>query len=378
MAPVEESHCDEERGGVAGACLDNLLLPWFDRCHRDLPWRRTRDPYPIWVSEVMLQQTRVDAVIPYFERFLGRFPTLSHLAEAEEGEVLKAWEGLGYYARARNLRAAARILVQEGRDTHETFPRTLEDLMRLPGVGRYTAGAIGSMAFGLALPAFDGNVRRVLSRLQADGRPRAALECLARELVECTIDPSRHNQALMELGALVCTPGTPHCESCPLAELCAARATGRPGDWPASLRRAPVPVREMVAGVVRDGEGRLLIVRRPSRGLLGGLWDIPCVPWDGVACLEQTCRDHLLTSTGLHVLVDEHLAPVRHAYSHFKVVVHPLLCTARGAVSPPVMSDERRWIPRTDVVHHAFPRVTHRVFEAWALAQGTQEEQGSR
>jgi len=251
------------------------LTRWYRQHRRDLPWRRTRDPYAIWVSEIMLQQTRVETVIPYYRRWLRAFPTAAALARAPLARVLKLWEGLGYYTRARNLHRAARQFVfcvvrsYQKKDT----------LMRLPGVGRYTAGAIASMAFGERAAVVDGNVARVLARvfgITANVQRPATLRRLWG-LAEALLPVARcgeFNQALMELGALVCVPGTPRCEDCPLRRVCSARATGRQNRLPnRGRRRVMESVMQDVAWCCRDGHVRLR--QRPATGLLAGLWELP-------------------------------------------------------------------------------------------------------
>jgi A/G-specific adenine glycosylase len=245
------------------AAIRKKLARWYVRNARDLPWRRTRDPYAIWISEIMLQQTRVAAVIPYYERFLARFPTVESLARASEPEVLRHWSGLGYYSRARNLHKAAREIAAAG-----SFPRDYEGLRALPGIGRYTAAAIASIAYDLAHAVVDGNVRRVLMRVGNDAAADA--QALADGLLDRQ-RPRRWNQALMELGALVCIPGDPHCEACPISRECTARREGTQADLPPP-RRKPETVRL---------ERTLLVIRRRGRILLApssrvqGFWDLP-------------------------------------------------------------------------------------------------------
>ncbi len=268
---------DSRRAAWAPAALAASLVAWYRKGRRDLPWRRTRDPYRVWVSEVMLQQTTVRAVIPYYRRFLRRFPRLRDLARARPGAVLAAWSGLGYYRRARDLHAAARLVVKRhgGR-----LPRSAGELLALPGIGRYTAGAILSIAFGRAAPVLDGNVARVLSRLRAlRGDPRSAaarrrLWDLATTLVRATGSPGDLNQALMELGATVCAPADPACPICPVARHCAALAAGVQEAIPRPRRaKPPVVVRASLALVARNG--RYLLRRRAGTGLMDGLWEFP-------------------------------------------------------------------------------------------------------
>ncbi len=254
----------------------DALLAWYTKHRRDLPWRRTRDAYAIWISEAMLQQTRVEAVVPYFERFLARFPTIQALAAASEDDVVAAWSGLGYYRRARALRAAAQAIVERhgGR-----FPDAKKDALALPGVGPYTAGAVLSIAYGLREPAVDGNVARVYARRfgledpLGSGELNRRLWELAGELLPPE-DPGAWNQALMELGATVCTPRSPRCLACPWMETCDARRTGRVESLPVPARkREPVDVVLEVALVKRDGE--ILLQRRPARGRMARMWELP-------------------------------------------------------------------------------------------------------
>ncbi len=243
------------------------LLAWYAANGRDLPWRRTSDPYAIWVSEVMLQQTRVAAVIPYYERFLAKFPTVEALASATEQELLAAWAGLGYYSRARNLHAAAKQIAG-------AFPRTYDEIRALPGVGDYTAAAVASIAFGLPHAAVDGNVARVLARVTAEAAAKKRLQALAGELMDRR-RPGEFNQALMELGATICVPRSPQCLLCPVAELCEARALGRQNEFPAVAARGTRMRVDRTVFVV-EKNGRLLLWQRAADDRrLAGFWELP-------------------------------------------------------------------------------------------------------
>lgn len=295
-----------------------LLLDWYGREGRELPWRGTRDPYRVWLSEIMLQQTGVVTVIPYYQRFLERFPTVSALAAAEADEVIELWAGLGYYSRARNLHAAARVVVAEhgGR-----FPEALETLQALPGVGRSTAGAILAIAFDRKGVILDGNVRRVLCRLLAvQDNPRATAvdKELWRWAEALTPENRPHDyaQAIMDLGATLCVPRRPTCPRCPLAGLCRAKALGLQGELPKSAAKKTVPTR-MQAALLLERDGRLLVRQRPFSGMLGGLWEFPAVDVaEGQSPLLAVRR--LLADLGLAGEPTE-AGRVRHAYSHFKL-----------------------------------------------------------
>ncbi len=279
------------------------LLQWYGVHKRQLPWRGTRDPYKIWVSEIMLQQTRVEAVKGYYVSFLEKFPTAEALARASEEEVLKAWEGLGYYSRARNLHKAAKIIARQG------FPRDFEGVRSLPGVGDYTAGAICSIAYDLPCPAVDGNVLRVLTRLTADGRnidenaTRVAISRLLREVYPK--EAGEFCQSLMELGATVCVPnGEPMCTLCPWQTMCAAHLSGREEEFPVrSEKRARKTERIFV--YVLEREGKFALRKREERGLLSGLWEFPNAAEDesaayGTVLAEKTAK-HIFTHVEWHM-----------------------------------------------------------------------------
>ncbi len=276
------------------ADLAPRLLRWFDQHRRDLPWRRTADPYHVWVSEVMLQQTQVTTVIPYYEGFLKAFPDVQALAAAPLDAVLGLWAGLGYYSRARNLHAAARVICTEHGGA---FPDDYEAARALPGVGEYTAGAVLSIAYGVRLPALDGNAFRVLARVwgvrgeMQRGPARRRLAALGREAVP-TDRPGDYNQALMEHGSQVCVPRQPHCGECCLADICVALAQGLQDQIPGSRRAAPTEVTVSAAVVLR--RGKVLLARRPPTGVWGGLWELPNTEGD-----EQALRQWLCTGFGL-------------------------------------------------------------------------------
>ncbi len=310
------------------------LLRWFDENRRDLPWRRFRTPYTAWIAEIMLQQTRVETVIPYFERWLERFPDLETLANADEQEVLKQWEGLGYYSRARSLLKSAQLIAA---DYGGTVPRDPAVLRTLPGIGAYTAAAIASIAYGEPAAALDGNIRRILSRYRDIAEPlrEAKTERRLRELAEEYLNrerPGDHNEALMDLGAGVCLPKDPHCAVCPLAEDCLARLRGTVGERPVIVKTAPIPHYETVSALIRNAEGRYLLTKRDADGLLGGMWEFPGgrVRADEPlnACLKRTIRE----SFGIEIEPGEEAVCIRHTYTHFKETRHAVLCQICGEV----------------------------------------------
>jgi A/G-specific adenine glycosylase len=257
------------------------LLAWYQGVKRDLPWRRTRDPYAILLSELMLQQTRVQTALPYYDKFLAKWPTFEALAAAPEDEVLRAWAGLGYYSRARNLLAAARACVAEHGGT---IPPDEAAVRALPGVGPYTAGAVLSICHAKPLPAVDGNVVRVLSRLFRieDADPRREVDRRAAALVPADA-PGEWNQAVMELGATLCSPRNPRCEACPVERFCAARAAGVAEELPRKAKKKASPEADVAVALCRRADGRTLLVRRPEKGLLAGMWAPPSAEGDGRA-----------------------------------------------------------------------------------------------
>lgn len=335
------------------------LLRWFDGNARDLPWRRRRSLYSIWVSEIMLQQTRVETVVPYYRRFLRRFPSPRRLAAAPLQEVLKAWEGLGYYARARNLWRAAQTVVARHRGR---VPSQYGEFRALPGVGEYSAAAVLSIGAGQALPVVDGNVLRVVSRWQGIAgdiglpRTRGRIRDFLAQVIPGDA-PGRFNEALMELGALVCLPRAPRCQACPLGRGCFACRRGRTASLPVKRKKKPVPLHEVaLAAIVRAG--RVFIQLRPDQGHLGGLWELPggkCRAGEAPAdAVVRECREEL----GTEVEALRELAVVRHAYSHFKVRLHVFACRPlRGRFRP---SRPHAWVRAEEMVRYPLPAANHK------------------
>jgi A/G-specific adenine glycosylase len=298
------------------------LLEFFDSAARELPWRGpVADPYAIWVSEVMAQQTRIETVVPYFERWMLHFPDVAALADAPLDDVLRLWEGLGYYSRARNLHSAALIV----RERHAgAVPDTYTALRSLPGVGEYTAGAISSMAFGERVPAVDGNVRRVLARLLDEPAPTPAqLRETATALLPAD-RPGDFNQALMELGATICTPRRPRCHRCVIADHCASRAAGTQSSRPLPRKRSAVPTFDIATAVLRRSDGRVLIARRAPTGLLAGLWNFPGRETGGDENPEAIVED-IAAEFGAVLSAAMALCTVEHVFSHRRERYHCMM-----------------------------------------------------
>ena len=333
--------------GAASSVFDlsGRLLTWYDQNARRLPWRGHSDPYAVWVSEIMLQQTRVETVIGYFERWMQRFPTLAVLAQATEQEVLQVWEGLGYYSRARNLHQAARVVMEQ---YGGQLPSSRQELEKLPGIGQYTAGALASIAFGQDEAALDGNIRRVLSRLFAMRLPARSLEG-EKELWRLARQQLPHgragdfNQALMDLGASICTPQKPACLVCPLAEMCLARVQGLQEELPLLTAAAPVPHYTVTAAVIRR-RGKILIARRPSHGLLGGLWEFPGGKLEAGETLPEGLRREIREELLVNIQVGEPFGVFKHAFTHFKITLHAFLCELEDGDPQAVEASEIKWV----------------------------------
>ena len=342
------------------------LLDWWDAGHAALPWRRTREPYAIWVAEVMLQQTQIATVIPYYERWMAQFPTVADVAAVPLAQVLKAWEGLGYYSRARHLHAAAHQIMQEHGGK---MPQTVAGLQRLPGIGRYTAGAIASIAFGERAPVLDGNVTRTLTRLFdiADDVTQTAtkrqLWALAERLVPAK-RPGDYNQALMELGQTICTPANPGCLLCPLRHHCAAAARGTQLERPVRPPRKNTPHYDVVAGIIWREDGRFLIAQRPLDGLLGGLWEVPggkCEPGESHA---QALRREIQEELALEIAVGQPQISIKHAYTHFHITLHAYHAVYQGGQPQHLGVIDHAWVTLDGLETYAFATTDRQIIKS--------------
>jgi A/G-specific adenine glycosylase len=341
----------------------NRLLDWYRHHQRQLPWRNSNDPYAIWVSEVMLQQTTVKTVLPYYKRFLDQLPTVKHLAQSDLQSVLKLWEGLGYYARARNLHRAAQIVCLE---YHGRIPSDMDAIKSLPGVGDYIAAAVLSIAFNQPFAVVDGNVKRVLARLDLISSPvnrsssHRAFKKLATELLD-TRRPGTFNQAIMELGAIVCKPRQPLCVECPVQMHCRAYSEGKVDAYPKRIKKSPVPTHHVAVGVVfRDNQ--VLITRRKAEGLLGGLWEFPGGRIKKGETPKEACIREIMEEVGLKVTIESFLIRIHHAYTHFKVVMDVFCCNLHSGHVWLNGPTDYRWVELTDLTNYPFPKANHKIF----------------
>ena len=342
--------------------FSDKILDWYALHQRELPWRGHPDPYAVWVSEIMLQQTRVEAVIPYFMLWMERFPNVRVLAAASEQDVLSLWEGLGYYSRARNLYKAARIVVDK---YGGELPRDLTVLRKLPGIGRYTVGAIASMAFGLDVATLDGNLRRIFARVfdVAEPADAPAGEAILWALAERNLPQGRagdYNQALMDLGASLCLPRKPICMLCPFNELCKARALGLQEQRPVFKPKAEVPHYTVTAAVLQRG-GKILLAKRPSKGLLGGMWEFPGGKVENGETLESCLAREIQEELGSQIHIGETFGIYRHAYTHFRITLHAFLCELKAGEPKPVEATELAWVVPRDLSKYPMGKVDRQI-----------------
>ncbi len=356
------------------ADLQTEVLAWYSRNARDLPWRHTREPYAILVSEIMLQQTRVDTVIPFYNRFLTAFPDLQALAEADEQKLLKLWEGLGYYRRARNLQKAAIEIV---RKYNGNFPKDADSIRTLPGIGAYTSGAIASIAFGITIPAVDGNVLRVYARLFRimesidTTRTKQSIEGLAARLVSPE-QPGDYNQAIMEIGALLCQKNSTKCQQCPVQKYCRAFAENLQNDLPVRTPKSKPPLKTGLAFYIENDQGEILLVKRPDDIMLGGMWELPTIVLTAKTDKNETCQR---VAAFLKMSPETSCLPVvqiKHAYSHFslslngfRLLRNQIRMPENGAIFELFHCDKVAWCNPDNLAEYPVHQAQRKLLEAF-------------
>jgi len=335
------------------------LLKWYQDHKRAMPWRGEADPYKIWISEIMLQQTQVQQATPYFQNFISLFPTVYDLAKADQQEVLKAWEGLGYYSRARNLHAASKMVVE---DFDGQVPQTYDEIIKLKGVGPYTAAAVTSIAFNKPNAVVDGNVIRVLTRFYGieDDTRSSKTRRIIQELADKLIDeekPGDFNQALMELGSEICTPTKPGCSECPIQAGCVAAKTAKTEVIPYKSPAKKKPHYIIGVGVIeRESDNKVLIALRPNDAMLGGLWEFPGGKKEESETIRQTIERELKEELGVEVNPYKELMNFKHTYSHFSITMHAWHCKLLSGEAKPKESQEVRWVTREELKEYPFPK----------------------
>jgi A/G-specific adenine glycosylase len=334
-----------------------------------MPWRGEADPYKIWVSEIMLQQTRVEQATPYFQNFISLFPTVFDLAKAEQQEVLKAWEGLGYYSRARNLHSAAKTVVE---DYEGKVPDTYKEIIKLKGIGPYTAAAVTSIAFNKPNAVVDGNVIRVLTRyfgINDDVRStktKNKVQDYADELID-EKQPASFNQGMMELGSIVCKPSNPNCIECPVQSGCVAFKMAKTDSIPYKSPAKKKPHHTIGVGIIEGNDGRLLIALRPEDAMLGGLWEFPGGKKKDAEDIQETVERELQEELGVEVKAYKELMSLKHTYSHFSITMHAWFCKLISGEPQPKSSQEIRWVQKEELEQYPFPKankvLTERLME---------------
>jgi A/G-specific adenine glycosylase len=347
--------------GRIPADLTIHLFKWYDQSQRSLPWRGETDPYRVWLSEVMLQQTQVDTVIPYYQRWIDRFPDISSVAKADGDVILKLWEGLGYYRRARLFHSACQILVT---DHAGQFPADPIEFRRLPGVGEYTFAAVRSICFGDVQPAVDGNLKRIIARVLCLKSTGPQLYKEVRTVLEKVISrerPGDCNQALMDLGSLICKPANPLCGQCPLATSCQAYATGTVAQYPWPTDRPARPHYPVAIGVVLKGD-KMLISRRPENGLLGGLWEFPGGKVNPGEDPAAAVIREVSEEVGLDVTIGRHIGTINHGYTHFTITMDAYLCHWHAGTPKALGCTATRWVRWEEISDYPFPGANRKLF----------------
>jgi A/G-specific adenine glycosylase len=346
------------------ASIQASLSKWYHQEKRDLPWRNTQDPYCILVSEFMLQQTQVKTVIPYYYRWIKSYPTATVLARARESSVLKHWEGLGYYSRARNLHRSAKMIVGKFQNQ---VPDTWDEILKLPGVGRYTAGAVLSIAYNKNVPVLDGNVKRVLSRLfcmKENGATQAGenrLWQLADKLIP-TDGAGDFNQALMELGATVCLPNNPLCLLCPVNAVCQAKKKDVQEQFPPPKIKSVVKKIAVSAAVIKRN-GKIYIQQRTQKGLMGGLWEFPGGKLEKGESPEDCLKREILEELGVHVAIKQKILTIKHSYTQFRVTLNVFICDLKPGRIRATSCDQWKWVSLENINQYPFPAANVKILK---------------
>ena len=350
-----------------------LLLQWYDKARRDLPWRGEEDPYKIWLSEVMLQQTQVETVIPYYIKWVERFPSIESVALATQDELLKFWEGLGYYSRCRNFHKACKIVASKHGGK---VPTEWETFLSFPGVGEYTAAAVLSIAFHQPYSVIDGNVKRVMARLLAFSEIVEKGTALFEEKLDKWLNqdrPGDFNQAMMELGSQICRRNKPRCFECPVESFCKAKAEGNPAVYPNIPKKKERPHKTIVAGIIWNDD-KFLIQKRPDAGLLGGLWEFPGGKVEIGEALDNTLVREIREETGLIVEPGKKVGAVDHAYTHFSITLHLYHCKLSKPLKENGAFYKHRWIQPDERSQFAFPGANHKLFQILEFQKWTDHE----
>ena len=348
--------------------ISTSILNWFDIVKRDLPFRKNKNPYNIWVSEIMLQQTKVETVIPYYNNWIKKFPDVMSVAKAEEDVLLKSWEGLGYYARCRNFHKAAKILCE---NFNSKIPQSWNAFIGLPGVGEYTAGAVLSIAFNKPFIVLDGNVKRVMARVIGRRKLSKYNINLIKQTLKKWLDKNRpgdFNEALMELGACICTPKKPKCSGCPINTLCIAYKSGNPLNYPSYIRKKSIPNYTFVGGVIRDKD-KVLIQKRNEK-MLSGLWEIPNKKINSVKTSKNELENYIIKHYQLSIKIKKKLGVIKHSYSHFNMNLVLFDCIKYSGITK--SQKTYKWIKKSEIKDYPFHKVNHKIFslfkyEYWTI-----------
>ena len=341
----------------------NRLLQWYDNQKIEFPWRANKDPYRIWISEVMLQQTQVNTVVPYYNKWMKKFPDIFSIAHADISDIFKLWEGLGYYSRAHNIKKACNIIVHE---KNGKFPSSAKELKKLPGIGEYICSAILSIAFNQSLPSIDGNIKRVCSRYWAENyikvsQQRKLLKKL-NDIIDCS-RPGCFNQAMMDLGREVCKPQNPECSICPVVNQCEAFRKNKVHLFPAKKKKRKIPSYNVVVGFMLNAKEEFLITKRPVNKMLGGLWELPGGKANNKEELKEALAREIKEELDVTIKVNKKLGMIQHSYSHMKIMLHGYYCSIQKGDLVLKECDDARWIKLHNIKDYAFPKASHKLFE---------------